>query len=94
MKNCIKFHIKFYNVADMMVARKMSQTLGTYALLVSRRIRPEDVGSDLILGGDSVRLSDVVKNLELYVDGRLSWRKQVSFVVSRTFSTLRLLYRF
>jgi hypothetical protein len=34
------------------------------------------------------------ENLGLYVDGRLSWRKQVSYVVSRTFSTLRLLYRF
>jgi hypothetical protein len=34
----------------------------------------------------------VVKNLGIYVDGRLSWRKQVSCVVSRTFSTL--LYRF
>jgi hypothetical protein len=48
----------------------------------------------VILGGDSVPLSDVVKNLGLYVDSRLSWRKQVSYVVSRTFSTLRLLYRF
>jgi hypothetical protein len=28
----------------------------TQALLVSRRIRQEDVGSDVILGGDSVRL--------------------------------------
>jgi hypothetical protein len=36
----------------------------TQAFLVSRRIRLEDV----ILGGDSVRLSDVVKNLGLYVD--------------------------
>jgi hypothetical protein len=35
----------------------------TQALLVSRRIRPEDVGSDVILGGDSVRLFDVMKNL-------------------------------
>jgi hypothetical protein len=58
------------------------------ALLVSRRIRTEDVSSDVIFGGDSVRLSDVAKNLGLYVDGRLSWRKQVSYVVSRTFSTL------
>jgi hypothetical protein len=40
----------------------------TQALLFSRRIQPEDVGSDVILGGDSVRLSDVVKNLGLYVD--------------------------
>jgi hypothetical protein len=63
----------------------------TQALLVSRRIRPEDVGSDVILGGDLVRLSDVVKNLGLHVDGRLIWRKQV---VSRTCFTLRLLYRF
>jgi hypothetical protein len=66
----------------------------TQALLVSRRIRPKEVGSDVILGGDPVRLSDVVKNLWLYVDGRLNWKKQVSYVVSRTFSTLRLLYRF
>jgi hypothetical protein len=42
----------------------------TQALLVSRRIWPEDVGSDVILGGDSVRLSDVVKILGLYMDGR------------------------
>jgi hypothetical protein len=69
-------------------------TSKTQALLVSRRIRSRDVGSDLILVGDSVRLSDVVKNLGLYVDGRLSWRKQVSYVVSRTFSTFRLLYCF
>jgi hypothetical protein len=55
--------------------------------LVSRRIRPEDVGSEVILGGDSVRFSDVVKNLGLYVDGRLSWRKQVSFVVYFPFLT-------
>jgi hypothetical protein len=34
----------------------------------------------VILGGDSVRLFHVVKNLGHYVDGRLSWRKQVSFV--------------
>jgi hypothetical protein len=66
----------------------------TQALLVSRRIRPEDVSSDVFLGGDSVPLSDVVKNLELYVDGHLSWKKQVSYVVSCTFSTLRLFYRF
>jgi hypothetical protein len=32
----------------------------TQALLVSRRILPEDVGSDVIFGGDPVRLSDVV----------------------------------
>jgi hypothetical protein len=66
----------------------------TQALLVSRLIRPEDVGSGVILGGDSVRLSDVVNKLGLHVDGRLSWRKQVSYLVSRTFFTLRLLYRF
>jgi hypothetical protein len=66
----------------------------TQALLISQRIRSKDFSSVVILGGDSVRLFDVVKNLGLYVDGRLSWRKQVSYVVSRTFSTLRLLYRF
>jgi hypothetical protein len=60
----------------------------TQVLLVSRRIRPEDVTSDVIWGGNSVWFSDVVKNLGLYEDGRLSWRKQVS----RTFSTL--FYRF
>jgi hypothetical protein len=63
----------------------------TQDLLVSRRIRPKYVGSDVILGGVSVWLSFVVKHLGLYVDGRLIWRKQV---VSRNFSTLRLLYRF
>jgi hypothetical protein len=40
----------------------------TQALLVSRRIRPEYVGSDVILGSVSVRLSLVVKHLGLYVD--------------------------
>jgi hypothetical protein len=47
------------------------------ALLISRRIWSEDVGSDsdVILGGNSVRLFDVVKNLGLYMDGRLSWKK-------------------
>jgi hypothetical protein len=35
-----------------------------------------------------------MKNLGLYSDNRLSWRKPVSRVVSRTYSTLRLLYRF
>jgi hypothetical protein len=64
----------------------------TQALLVSWRIRLEDVSCDVIWGGDSVWFSDVVKNLGLYEDGRLSWRKQVSYVVSRTFSTL--FYRF
>jgi hypothetical protein len=60
----------------------------TQALLISLSIRPEDVRSDVILGCDSVQLSHVMKNLGLYVDGRLSWGKQVSYVVSRTFSTL------
>jgi hypothetical protein len=39
----------------------------TQVLLVSRRMRAEDVGCDVILGGDSVWLSDVVKNFGLYV---------------------------
>jgi hypothetical protein len=36
------------------------------------------------------------QNLGLYIDNRLiwSWREQVSRVVSRTYSTLRLVYRF
>jgi hypothetical protein len=47
----------------------------TQVLLVLRRIRPANVGSDVILGGDSVWLSDVVKNLvcsflhQIYVQG-------------------------
>jgi hypothetical protein len=53
----------------------------TQALLVSRRIRQENVSSDVILGGDSVRLSEMVKILGLNVDCRLSWRKQVSCVL-------------
>jgi hypothetical protein len=77
-----------------LVACSRDNSLILNALLVSRRIRPEVVGSDVILKGDSVRLSDVVKNIGLYVDGRLSWRKQVSYVVSRNFSTLRLFYLF
>jgi hypothetical protein len=63
-------------------------------LLILRRIRSEYVRSDVILGEDSVWLSDVVKNLGLYMNARLIWRMQVSYVVSCTFSTLRLLYRF
>jgi hypothetical protein len=47
----------------------------TQVLLISLSIQSEDVGRDVILGGDSVRLYNVVKNLGLYVDGRLSWRK-------------------
>jgi hypothetical protein len=66
----------------------------TQPLLISRRIRPEDVRSDVILEVDSIRSSNVVKNFGLYVDGRLNWRKQVSYVVSRTLSALRLLYHF
>jgi hypothetical protein len=48
----------------------------TQALLVLRSIRPEDVSSDVILGGDSIWLSAMVRSLGLYVDGRLSWRKR------------------
>jgi hypothetical protein len=44
----------------------------TQVLLILRRIWLEDVSSDVILGGDTVRLSDVVKNL--------GWRKQVSYI--------------
>jgi hypothetical protein len=51
----------------------------TQVLFNSQRYRSDDVSSVVILRGDSVRLSDVVKNLKLYVDGRLSWRRQVSF---------------
>jgi hypothetical protein len=35
-----------------------------------------------------------VKNLGLYIDNRLSWRKQISRFVSRTYFTLWLFYRF
>jgi hypothetical protein len=42
---------------------------------------------------DVVVFSDSVKNLGLYINDRLSWREQVSRVVSRTYSTFRLLYR-
>jgi hypothetical protein len=62
----------------------------TQILLVSRRIWPEDVGSDVILRGDSVRLSDVVKNLWLYVVGHLSWRKQGAETVAAIFKNLIL----
>jgi hypothetical protein len=41
---------------------------------------PPLFSSDVILGGNSVGLSDVVKNLWLYVNGRLNWRKQVNYV--------------
>jgi hypothetical protein len=41
-------------------------------LLNSRMIMSEEVSSDVILGGDSVQLSDVLKNLGLYVDARFS----------------------
>jgi hypothetical protein len=59
------------------------------ALLTSRRIQSENVSSYGILGRHSVRLSDAVKNF-----GRLSWRNQVSYVVSCKFCTFRLFYRF
>jgi hypothetical protein len=39
------------------------------------------------------RLGEKAWELGLYIDNRLSWREQVSRVVSRTYSTLRLLYR-
>jgi hypothetical protein len=65
----------------------------TQFLLNSRMIMSEEVSSDVILGGDSVQLSDVLKNLGLYVDARFSWKRQVSYMISSTFSILRLLCR-
>jgi hypothetical protein len=52
------------------------------------------VDHPLAVAGDVVVFSDSVKYLGLYIDNRLSWREQVSRVVSRTYFTLRLLYRF
>jgi hypothetical protein len=66
----------------------------TQAMLISRRDRGVVVEHPPTVAGDVVVFSDSVKNLGLYIDNRLSWREQVSRVVSRTYSTLRLLYRF
>jgi hypothetical protein len=40
-----------------------------------------------------VQFSDVVKNLGLLIDSRLSWRNQVSHAVSRKYAILTLLQR-
>jgi hypothetical protein len=48
----------------------------------------------ILLSNVLVQFSDVVKNLSLLIDRSLSWRNQVSHVVSRTYATLRLLQRF
>jgi hypothetical protein len=66
----------------------------TQAMLISRRDHGIVVDHLLTVAGDVVVFSDSVKNLGLYIDNRLIWRNQVSRVVSRTYSTLGLLYRF
>jgi hypothetical protein len=66
----------------------------TQAILISRRDRGVIVEHPLTVAGVVVVFSDSVKNLGLYIDNRLNWREQVSRVVSRTYSTLRLFYRF
>jgi hypothetical protein len=43
---------------------------------------------------DVVVFSDSVKNIGLYIDNWLSWREQVSHIVSRLYSTPRVLCRF
>jgi hypothetical protein len=61
----------------------------THAMFISRRNRGVVVEHPLFVSEDVVVFSDSVKNLGLYIDNRLSWREQVSRIVS-----LRLLYRF
>jgi hypothetical protein len=63
-------------------------------MFISRRDLGVVVEHPLTVAGDVVVFSDSVKNLGLDIDNRLSWREQVSRVVSRTFFTLRLLCRF
>jgi hypothetical protein len=76
---------------DNSLVRNVSKT---QAMLIFRRDRGVVVEHPLTVAGDVVVFSDSVENLGLYFDNRLSWREQVSRVVSRTYSTLRLLYRF
>jgi hypothetical protein len=55
-------------------------------MLISRQDRGVVVDHSLTVAGDVVVFSDSMKNLGLYIDNRLSWREQVSCVVSRTYS--------
>jgi hypothetical protein len=66
----------------------------TQAMVISRRDCGVVVEHPLTVAGDFVVFSDSVKHLELYIDNQLSRMEQVSRIVSRTYSTLRLLYRF
>jgi hypothetical protein len=68
----------------------------TRAMLISRQDRGVVIEHPLTVAGDVVVFSGWVKNLGLYmyIDNQLNRREQVSRVVSRTYSTLRLLYRF
>jgi hypothetical protein len=47
-----------------------------------------------VLNNIMIQFSDVVKNLGLLIDRRLTWRNQVSHVVSRNYAILTLLQRF
>jgi hypothetical protein len=47
-----------------------------------------------VLNNEMVQFSDVVKNLGLLIDRRLSWRNQVSHVVNRKYVILTFLQRF
>jgi hypothetical protein len=64
----------------------------TQAMLICRWDRGV-VEHRLTIDQDVVVSSDSVENLGLYIDNRLSWREQVSRVVSRMYFILRLIYR-
>jgi hypothetical protein len=63
----------------------------TQAMLISRRDRGAVLEHSLTVAGDVVVFSESER---MSFDNRLSWREQVSRVVSRTYPTLQLLYRF
>jgi hypothetical protein len=66
----------------------------TQSILIGRRVSATEGVDPIVLNNEMVQFSDVVKNLGLLIDRRLSRRNQVSHVVSCPYATLRLLQRF
>jgi hypothetical protein len=64
----------------------------TQAMVISRRDCGVVVEHPPTVAGDFVVFSDSVKHLGLCIDNQLSRMEHVSRIVSRTYSTLRLLY--
>jgi hypothetical protein len=50
----------------------------TQSILISQRVRSFEEVDPIMLNNEMVQCSDVVKNLDLLIDHRLSWNNQVS----------------